>query len=214
LWEVLRDYNIDEPPIKIIKALYEDGTSVVLENNHLGEFFRTTWMSTFPSPVQRLTENIMQGALTNYDSSISINGRTICNLRFADDFDLMAGSTEEHQDLSTRVERSRSWYGGQHLEEQREGVNTPISMGGNLLGDVDHFKYLGSILNKDVTSTQEIKTRIAQAIAAMTRLHPILQIKNISLQVKIRLNRPIVISIFLYDCDSWTTTAETASKPS
>jgi len=54
-------------------------------------------------------------------------------------------------------------------------------MGGNLLEDVDHFKYLESFLNKDVTSTQEIKARIAQAIAAMTRLHPILQNNNISL---------------------------------
>jgi len=42
LWKVMRDYKIDEPLSKIIKALYEDATSAVLQNKHPGEFFRTT----------------------------------------------------------------------------------------------------------------------------------------------------------------------------
>jgi hypothetical protein len=40
-------------------------------------------------------------ALTNYDSSISINGRSICNPRFIDDIGLMVAGIEEHEDLST-----------------------------------------------------------------------------------------------------------------
>ena len=124
------------------------------------------------------------------------------------------------RNLSTRVERSSSGYGMKVSIPKSKGVvnsitrgaKTAISTGGNLLGDVDHFKYLGSILNKDVKSTQEIKARIAKEIAAMTRLHPILQSKNISLQVNIRLYRPIAIFIFLYRCDSWTTTAETERR--
>jgi len=112
----MRDYNIDEPLIMIIKAFYEDATSAIIQNNHLGEFFRTT-VGSRQGCLLSLTlfnvflENIMQKALTNYDSSFSINGRPICNLRFVDDIDLMAGSTEEHQDFSIRVERSSSAYG-------------------------------------------------------------------------------------------------------
>jgi len=56
-------------------------------------------------------ETIMQEVLTSYYSPISVNGRPICNLRFAVDIDLMAGNTEEQQDLSTRVERSSRLYG-------------------------------------------------------------------------------------------------------
>jgi len=39
---VMRDYNIDEPLTKIVKALFQDATSAVLQNNHIGEFFKTT----------------------------------------------------------------------------------------------------------------------------------------------------------------------------
>ena len=158
--------------------------------------------------------------MTNYDSSISINGRPISNLRYADDIHLMAGNTEKHQDLATRVERNSSAHRMEvSTAKSKRMVNsitrmakTAISMGGNLLEDVDHFRYLGSILKKDGTSTQEIKTRIAQEIAAMTRLHSILQNKNSCLQVKIRLYRFLVISIFRYGCENWTTIAETETR--
>ena len=51
--------------------------------------------------------------------------------------------------------------------------NTPIN---TMMNDqnpekVDSFKYLGSTLSKDVTSTKEIKIRIAVAMSAMSRHH-------------------------------------------
>ena len=51
-------------------------------------------------------------------------------------------------------------------------------------------------------------SRIAQTTAALTRLKPIWNDKSISLCSKIRLIRSLVISIFLYACESWTLTAE------
>ena len=42
-------------------------------------------------------ENIMQEALYNFNGTISINGREISNLRFADDIDLITGTEEEPQ---------------------------------------------------------------------------------------------------------------------
>ncbi|CAH1233762.1 Hypp820 [Branchiostoma lanceolatum] len=97
------------------------------------------------------------------------------------------------------------------VSSQVPGARTTVSMGDEVLEDVDFFKYLGSILNRDGTSTQEIKARIAQAIATLAKLRPILQSKNISLPVKINLYQSLV-SIFLYGCESWTTTAETERR--
>ena len=49
-------------------------------------------------------ENIMQEALHNFYGTISVNGREISNLRFADDIDLIAGTEEELQELTTTLE--------------------------------------------------------------------------------------------------------------
>ena len=55
-----------------------------------------------------LLEKIMQEILHDHHTSISIGGGPICNLRFADDIDLMNGSYGELQDLSKRlVDRAR-----------------------------------------------------------------------------------------------------------
>ena len=54
----------------------------------------------------------------------------------------------------------------------------------------------------------EVLSRIAQTTAASTRLKPVWIDKSSSLSSKIRLMRSLVTSIFLYDCESWTLTAE------
>ena len=60
----------------------------------------------------------------------------------------------------------------------------------------------------DESSKPEILSRIAQAIAALTRLKPVWTDKSITLSSKIRLMHSLVTSIFLYACESWTLTAE------
>ena len=51
-------------------------------------------------------------------------------------------------------------------------------------------------------------SRIAQTTAALTRLKPVWNDRSISLSSKMRQMRSLVISIFLYACESWTLTAE------
>ena len=58
----------------------------------------------------------------------------------------------------------------------------------------------------------EILFRTAQMTAALTRLKPVWNDKSISLSSKIQLMCSLVISIFLYSCESWTPTAELERK--
>ena len=82
-----------------------------------------------------------------------------------------------------------------------------IKVIGQRLETVTSFKYLGSVIT-DEGSKPEILSRIAQTTAASTRLKPVWIDKSISLSSKIRLMRPLVTSISLYACESWTFTAE------
>ena len=75
------------------------------------------------------------------------------------------------------------------------------------MGTVASFKYLGAGVS-DNGSKPEVLSRIAQATTVLTKLKPIWRDYNISLGSKVKLMRSLVISIFLYACESWTLTAE------
>ena len=89
---------------------------------------------------------------------------------------------------------SEANFGGQKTAYNTQGSTVPWSS----------FKYLIS----DDGSKPEVLSRIAQATAALTKLRPIWRDNNISLGSKVKLMHSLVISIFLYACESWTLTAE------
>ena len=158
-------------------------------------------------------ERIMTDALENHEDTVSVGGRTITNLHFADDIDGLVGEEEELANLVERLKASTA-YGMEISAEKTKlmtnntsGINTEIKVNGQRLETVTSFKYLGSVI-ADEGSKPEILSRIARATAALTRLKPVLIDKSFSLSSKIRLMRFLVISIFLYACESWTLTAE------
>ena len=155
----------------------------------------------------------MTDALENHEGSVSIGGRTITNLRFADDIHGLAGKEDElvklinHLDTSTKYGMEISAEKTKLMTNNIKGISLDVRIGGQKLETVQSFKYLGSVVT-DEGSKQEILSRIAQTIGALTKLKTIWKDKNIALSSKIRLMRSLVISIFLYACETWTLTAE------
>ena len=82
-----------------------------------------------------------------------------------------------------------------------------IKVNGQKLETVTSFKYLDSVITEE-GSKPEILSRIAQTIAALTRLKPVWNDRSISLSFKIQLMRSLVTSIILFAGESWTLTAE------
>ena len=99
----------------------------------------------------------MQETLQDFNTTISIGGRPICNLRFADDIDHMGDSESELQDITTRPEEKARAYGMEVSSEKSKILvnstyqNTPINiiMTGQNLEEVDSFKNPGYTLGKD-----------------------------------------------------------------
>ena len=162
----------------------------------------------------------MEEALEEFHSSISIGGRPISNLRFADDIDLIGKSEAELQELTTRLEEVARAYGMEISEEKskilvnshNQLTPTNITMNGQRLEEVKDFKYLGSFVSEDGSSTKEIKARIGIATSAMTRLARVWKSNTISFPVKVRLYKSLVLSTLLYGCESWTLTADTERR--
>ena len=224
LWHVMRSFGIEEGLIQIIQALYNTASSAVLLNSDIGEFFKTTVgvrQGCLLSPVlfNLFLEKIMRETLRNFHSTISIGGRTISNLRFADDIDLMGGSNTELQELTKRLTSRAGAYGMEVSSEKSKVMTnsanktpTQIYMNGQQLEEVSAFKYLGATLTKDSRSTIEIKSRLAITTSIMAKLDKIWKNKNISFPTKMRLYRALVLSTLLYGCESWIMTAETTKR--
>ncbi|PVD27098.1 hypothetical protein C0Q70_12249 [Pomacea canaliculata] len=67
--------------------------------------------STLPRAVNIFLEKIMRNSLAEHQTSVSIGGRPISNLRFADDIDLMAGSNSGLQSLTDKLDACSKAYG-------------------------------------------------------------------------------------------------------
>ena len=72
---------------------------------------------------------------------------------------------------------------------------------------MENFKYLGTILSNE-GSNPEILSRIAQTTAALSRLKIIWRDKIIAVASMVKLMRTLILSTFLYVCESWTLIAE------
>ena len=97
------------------------------------------------------------------------------------------------------------------MTNNTNGFSTDIRVNGEKIDCVNRFKYMGAIIT-DEGSKPDILARIAQATAALAKLKTIWNDRNIALSSKIRLMRSLVMSIFLYACESWTLTAETEKR--
>ena len=143
-------------------------------------------------------ERITTDALEDHEGTVSIGGRTITNLRFADDIDDLAGEEEELANLVERLDKASTSYSMEISAEKTKlmtnntsGINTEIKVNGLKLETATSFKYLGSVIT-DEGSKPEILSRIAQTTSALTRLKPVWIDKSISLRSKIRLMHSLV----------------------
>ena len=159
-------------------------------------------------------ERTITEALDDHEGTVSIRGRTITNLCFADDIDGLAGEEEELANLVECLDKASTAYGMEVsakktklMTNNTSGINTEVKVNGQKLETVTSFKYLGSVIT-DEGSKPEILSRIAQTTATLTRFKPVWNDTSISLSSKIRLVDSFVTSIFLYACEPWILTAE------
>ena len=91
----MRQYNIGNNLIHVIQRLYERATSAVF----IWQYWRLVPHYSMPD------------VLEEHKGTISIAGRTITNLRFADDIDGLAGSEQELAQLVESIDQTSRAYG-------------------------------------------------------------------------------------------------------
>ena len=153
-------------------------------------------------------ERIMCKALDDHAGSVSIGGRLITKFRFADDIVVNAEEEEEAGVLVDRLDTTTTRYKMEiGPDKTKVMTNNPncFQREIKIKGQARRSGELGAIISNE-GSKPKILSRIAQTTAALSRLKIIWRDTNISLASKVKLMRTLILSTFLYACQSWTMT--------
>ena len=140
---------------------------------------------------------------------ISVAGRNINNLRYADDTTLMAEREEELKSLLMKVkEESAKADLKLYIQKSKDhGIwsHHLWQIEGETMKTVTDFIFLGS--NKiaaDDDCSHEIKRRLLVGRKAMTNLDSLLKISDITLLMRVCKVKVMVFPVVMYGCESWT----------
>ena len=137
---------------------------------------------------------------------IKIAGRTINNLRYADDTTLMAEREEELKSLLMNVKEESEKVGLklniQKMKIMASGPITSWKIDGETLETVSGFIFLGSKITADGNCSHEIKRHLLLGRKVMTNLDSIFKSRDITLPTKVHLVKAIVFPVVMYGCES------------
>ena len=183
LWKGMLEMGFSSRIVDLIKGLYTDQSSTVRTTHGLTVDFRIEKdvqkrCILSPHLFNIYSEAITRTALESFEGKI--DGRSITNLRYADDIVLVVGGIEELQNIVNRVHEASS-QAGLNLNTSRTNVmkiirvpvqseQDNISVNGPDIENVKNFVYLGAMITENYDNSKEIKGCITIAKHAMISL--------------------------------------------
>ena len=139
--------------------------------------------------------------LEEAQAGIKIAGRSINNLRYADDTTLRVESEKELKSLFVKV-KDESEKVGLKLNVQKtkimaSGPTPSWEIDGETVGTVSDFIFLGSKITADGDCSQEIKRHILLGRKVMTNLDSILKSRDMTLLTKFHLVKIMVFPLVM-----------------
>lgn len=213
LWMVLKEIGVLDHLNMLICNLYEQSAAVVkLENNISKPFVirKSVRQGCILSPrlFNVYGEYIMRRSLDNFEGGVSIGGKKISYLRYANGTTLIVANEAELKEVMERITNKSRALG---LEINLAKTKLMMIDRGNLtqpenrlpnIQRVEEFVYLDSLVTAHGGSTKEIKGRIAIARNAMSNLEKIWKDYQISTNTKKKLVKSLIHPIFLYGAES------------
>ena len=153
-------------------------------------------------------EYIMRNTgLEEAQAGITIAGRNMNNLRYADNTTLMAESEEELKSLLMRVKEESEKVGLKlNIQKTKIMASGPITswqIDGERVETVTDFFFLGSKITVDGDCSCEIKRHLLLEKKAMIKLGSIFKSRDITLLTKVHIIKAMVFPVVLYKCESW-----------
>lgn len=217
LIEKLKLAGLDGKDVRIIARLYWEQAAVVRteQGNSEGiKIRRGTRQGCVLSPyLFNLFTELIFRVIENEDEGVSVGGRRISNLRYADDTAITAENENELQILAYRVNEEGKHFGMKMnikktktmvISKKKELPNVKIQLDGQAVEQVHKFVYLGELITENGKCEEEIRRRIEIARKSFSKMRTILTNPKISVPARLRFIKCYVWSTLLYGVETWT----------
>ena len=216
LMETLHDIGIDGKDLRLLGNLYWDQEAGMSINGKV-----STW-----SKIERGVRQgcVLSPGLFNVYSEmvlrniqdlpgISVGGRFINNVRYADDTALIADSSVNLQVLLDKVVAAGADFGlkinvkktkSMVVSKYNPSPTLSLNVGMESIEQVRSFVYLGALITEDARSDQEVKRRIAIAKSAFNSIRNLVCNRSLSFCTRLRMVKCYVYSTFCYSAETWT----------
>ena len=151
----------------------------------------------------------MQNAgLDEAQAGIKIAGRSMNNLRYADDTTFTAESEEELKSLLMKVKEKSEKVGLKlNIRKTKIMASGPITswqIDGETVETVSDFIFLGCKITAHGDCSHESKRCLLFGRKVMTNLDSILKSRDVTLPTKVHLVKAMVFPVVISECESWT----------
>nr|KAG5686382.1 hypothetical protein BaRGS_018690 [Batillaria attramentaria] len=224
LWKLLRHYGVSGKIISLIQCTYQDMSCRIAHAGQLSESFEVKTgvrQGCLLSPFLFLLviDWIMKTTTAGRKNGIQWTLWTqLDDLDFADDLALLSHSHSQMQAKTTCLEATSAGTGLKINRKKTElmkintTANTPVTVGGEPIREVESFVYLGSVVDGQGGTDRDVTARIGKARAAMVMLKNVWASKVVSIRTKLRIFNSNVKSVLLYGCETWRTTKTMQQK--
>ena len=217
LWRMMARIGVNKTVIEVIKNMYEKSQCTVNVDGKMTDWFEVTvgvrqGCLLSPTLFNLFLEFVMD-ELQDLQNSASFNDQLCIDVRYADDTTFIAAIFEKLQLSTNQLQEACNKYGMKINASKCKAITASpisISISNNNVETVQDFIFLGS----NVPSTSaDIKRRISLANIAFGRLKQnIWSRRDVSIALKIRLYKALILPIAIYGAETWPLTKQDEHK--
>uniref|UniRef100_A0A8C9WAJ3 Reverse transcriptase domain-containing protein n=1 Tax=Scleropages formosus TaxID=113540 RepID=A0A8C9WAJ3_SCLFO len=223
LWGVLRDYGVRGSLLRAVRSLYDRSRSLVRIAGSKSDLFPVHVGLCQGCPLSPILFIIFVDRISRRSQGtegVCFGGREISSLLFADDVVLLASSSQDLQRAlgrfaaeceaaGMRISTSKS----EAMVLSRKKVDCSLRVRGELLPQVEEFKYLGVLFTSEGKMERQVDRRIGAASAVMRSLYRSVVVKReLSRKAKLSIYRSIYVPTLTYGHELWIMTERMRSR--
>ena len=224
LFRMLKEAGLDRKDLRLMRNLYwkQKSTMRVADEESSSQDIKKGVRQACVLLLElfNLYSEIIMRDLMDLDG-IKFGGRNINNIRYAVDTALIADSEEKLQALVLCLARASGERGLKLnvaktkvmvISKGDEHIETNINVNGKVLGQVEKYKNLDSIVFRDARCVDEIKTCVNIPKTAFNKVKHLITNTSISINLRKRFIKSYVWSTLMYGYEAWTSNKNMVKK--